>query len=87
MHLSSAEPRAGITQYTHCAGVALAIALLLTAVLIRTFTRLGLGQPIRDEAPESHQRKRGTPTMGGLLSSSRSGQATWVLTSIADIRW
>ncbi len=48
------------------AGVALTVAILLTPMLIRMFTRLGLGQPIRDEAPESHQRKRGTPTMGGL---------------------
>lgn len=35
-------------------------------VVIREFNRLGLGQEIRDEAPESHQRKRGLPTMGGL---------------------
>src|SRR5690242_13565625 len=48
------------------AGVALAVAALLTPVLIRTFSRLGLGQPIRAEAPKSHQRKQGTPTMGGL---------------------
>ncbi len=49
------------------AGVAFAVACLFTPVLIRVFSRLGLGQPIRDEAPpESHQRKRGTPTMGGL---------------------
>jgi phospho-N-acetylmuramoyl-pentapeptide-transferase len=30
------------------------------------FTRWGFGQEIRDDAPMSHQRKRGTPTMGGL---------------------
>jgi phospho-N-acetylmuramoyl-pentapeptide-transferase len=48
------------------AGLALVVALLLTPVLIRVFTRLGFGQEIRDEAPKSHQRKRGTPTMGGL---------------------
>ena len=48
------------------AGIALAVALLLTPVLIRVFTRLGLGQEIRDGAPKSHQRKRGTPTMSGL---------------------
>ncbi|WP_163745993.1 phospho-N-acetylmuramoyl-pentapeptide-transferase [Mycolicibacterium helvum] len=48
------------------AGVALVVAALLTPVLIRVFARRGIGQPIRDEAPESHQRKRGTPTMGGL---------------------
>ena len=48
------------------AGLALAIALLLTPVVIREFTRMGFGQEIREEAPESHQRKRGLPTMGGL---------------------
>lgn len=48
------------------AGMALAVALLLTPALILVFTRMGFGQEIRDEAPRSHQRKRGTPTMGGL---------------------
>jgi phospho-N-acetylmuramoyl-pentapeptide-transferase len=48
------------------AGLALAVALILTPMLIRVFTRLGFGQEIRVDAPESHQRKRGTPTMGGL---------------------
>ena len=48
------------------AGIALALALLLTPVVIQAFTRLGFGQEIREEAPESHQRKRGLPTMGGL---------------------
>ncbi len=30
-------------------------------------TRQGKGQPIRDDGPESHFSKAGTPTMGGLL--------------------
>ena len=29
--------------------------------------RQGKGQPIRDDGPQSHMRKSGTPTMGGLL--------------------
>ncbi|MCI2392998.1 phospho-N-acetylmuramoyl-pentapeptide-transferase [Aliiroseovarius sediminis] len=29
--------------------------------------RQGKGQPIRDDGPESHKEKQGTPTMGGLL--------------------
>jgi len=29
--------------------------------------RQGRGQPIREDGPESHMRKAGTPTMGGLL--------------------
>ena len=28
--------------------------------------RQGKGQPIRDDGPQSHLAKRGTPTMGGL---------------------
>jgi len=48
------------------AGVALAVAILLTPYLIRFFIRQGFGQEIRSEGPESHQSKRGTPTMGGV---------------------
>ncbi len=29
--------------------------------------RQGKGQPIRDDGPQSHFAKRGTPTMGGLM--------------------
>ena len=55
-----------MSQILVAAGLALAVAFMLTPVSIRGFTRMGWGQEIRDEAPESHQRKRGTPTMGGL---------------------
>ncbi len=46
-------------------------ALLLTLFLypwfIRTLQRIQLGQVVRDDGPESHLSKRGTPTMGGSL--------------------
>lgn len=64
--LRAARRHRPVRQILVAAGLALAVALLLTPVLIQVFTRRGLGQPIRDEAPESHQRKQGTPTMGGL---------------------
>ena len=48
------------------ASVALAISILLTPYLIRFFARQGFGQEIRAEGPQSHQAKRGTPTMGGV---------------------
>src|SRR5699024_10675518 len=35
-------------------------------MLIRRFSAEGLGQEIREDAPKSHLRKRGTPTMGGI---------------------
>ncbi|MCS4489012.1 phospho-N-acetylmuramoyl-pentapeptide-transferase [Corynebacterium sp. ES2794-CONJ1] len=42
------------------------IAMSLTGVLTSKFRASGIGQEIREEGPESHQTKRGTPTMGGL---------------------
>jgi phospho-N-acetylmuramoyl-pentapeptide-transferase len=48
-------------------GVALAFSLFLTPLFIRLFTRLGWGQFIRDDGPQSHHSKRGTPTMGGII--------------------
>lgn len=47
-------------------GIALAVSILLTPVLIRQFSLHGFGQQIRLEGPASHQSKRGTPTMGGI---------------------
>jgi len=48
-------------------GVSLAFTLLLTPLFIRLFRRLKWGQFIRDDGPESHHIKRGTPTMGGII--------------------
>ena len=45
--------------------VGLAVAILLTPYLIRVFSRQGFGQEIREDGPQTHQKKRGTPTMGG----------------------
>jgi phospho-N-acetylmuramoyl-pentapeptide-transferase len=45
----------------------LILALLGTPMAIRLFARYGLGQPIREDGPETHQTKRGTPTMGGAV--------------------
>ncbi len=48
------------------AGIALAVSILLTPLVIRLFVRQGFGQEIREEGPRSHRSKRGTPTMGGV---------------------
>lgn len=48
------------------AGVALAVSILVTPYLIRLFSQQGFGQEIREEGPQSHRSKRGTPTMGGV---------------------
>lgn len=49
------------------AGIALLVSLLATPLFIRGFARIGWGQFIRDDGPQSHHTKRGTPTMGGLI--------------------
>jgi phospho-N-acetylmuramoyl-pentapeptide-transferase len=48
------------------AAAALAVSLVGTSFLIRLLTRYRIGQPIREEGPEGHQTKAGTPTMGGM---------------------
>ncbi len=46
---------------------ALLVSLLLGPWMIARLRRRQIGQEIREEGPASHQSKRGTPTMGGLL--------------------
>ena len=46
---------------------ALVFSLFGTRVLIRVLASKGYGQIIRDDGPSSHQIKRGTPTMGGII--------------------
>ena len=48
------------------AGVSMAVSLLGTRFLIDLLRRRGVGQPIREDGPEGHQKKAGTPTMGGV---------------------
>ena len=48
-------------------GFSLVFTLFLTPLFIRLFKRLGWGQFIRDDGPQSHHTKRGTPTMGGIV--------------------
>ncbi|MEB3297716.1 MAG: phospho-N-acetylmuramoyl-pentapeptide-transferase [Cyanobacteriota bacterium] len=47
--------------------VATVVAAATTAWGVPRLQRLKLGQVIRQEGPQSHQSKAGTPTMGGLL--------------------
>ncbi|MGN2642003.1 phospho-N-acetylmuramoyl-pentapeptide-transferase [Nocardia takedensis] len=53
-------------QILFAAMIASAVSITLTPMLIRLFTREKLGQEIRSDGPQSHQTKRGTPTMGGI---------------------
>jgi len=43
------------------------IAVLIGPLFIPVLRRLKFGQSIREEGPQSHQKKAGTPTMGGTI--------------------
>ena len=47
--------------------VALAVTLAFGPVFIPWLRKLKFGQEIRDEGPKWHQKKSGTPTMGGIM--------------------
>ncbi|HOJ76810.1 MAG TPA: phospho-N-acetylmuramoyl-pentapeptide-transferase [Bacillota bacterium] len=59
-----------MTQYVYLALTALTsfiISLLIGPHIIKILHQLKFGQSIRDDGPQSHQKKAGTPTMGGVL--------------------
>lgn len=69
---------------------ALVMALFLGPTIIRRLSSLHVGQVIRDDGPQSHLSKAGTPTMGGtlvivtivvstLLWSDLSNQYVWLV--------
>ena len=57
-----------VTFRTAFAGItALFLSITLGPWLINKLRELQIGQHIREEGPQSHQKKAGTPTMGGVL--------------------
>jgi phospho-N-acetylmuramoyl-pentapeptide-transferase len=48
-------------------GTALLIALLIGPWVIQKLREFQIGQYVRDDGPQSHLKKTGTPTMGGVL--------------------
>jgi len=72
-HYFHFEGLANLIRYqTFRAGAALMTALVIGLVIGPRFidmlrVRQGKGQPIREDGPQSHLAKRGTPTMGGLM--------------------
>src|SRR5271154_6679564 len=45
----------------------------------------GEGQPIRDDGPETHLKKKGTPTMGGLMILIAVVVSTILWAEITDV--
>ena len=56
---------------TFSAGASAILALLISfifgPIIVRNLTRLQIGESITEHGPESHHKKKGTPTMGGVL--------------------
>lgn len=47
--------------------ISFAVSVLLSPIFIPFLKKLKFGQFVRDDGPESHLKKAGTPTMGGLI--------------------
>jgi phospho-N-acetylmuramoyl-pentapeptide-transferase len=60
--------------------VAFLITVLLSPIFIPFLRKLKFGQSIREEGPKSHQKKMGTPTMGGVMILLAITIATLVMT-------
>ena len=59
--------------------VATLIALLMGPLLIPFLTRLKVGQSIREDGPQGHLIKAGTPTMGGIMIATAVMVSTFIL--------
>ncbi|HAA08666.1 MAG TPA: phospho-N-acetylmuramoyl-pentapeptide-transferase [Syntrophomonas sp.] len=60
-------------------GMATLIALLMGPLLIPFLTRLKVGQSIREDGPQGHLIKAGTPTMGGIMIITAVMVSTFIL--------
>ena len=70
--LATFDPGFAVFQYLTLRAIlgvltALVISLLVGPLMIRRLTALQIGQNVRDDGPQSHSVKAGTPTMGGSL--------------------
>ncbi|MGE5677410.1 MAG: phospho-N-acetylmuramoyl-pentapeptide-transferase [Pseudomonadota bacterium] len=57
----------GYNIYIICIISAFVLALIAGPVFIPVLTRMKFGQTVRDDGPQSHLKKTGTPTMGGIM--------------------
>ena len=57
----------GITQLTYTAIIAFLIVVILGPIFIPMLAKFKFGQTVRDDGPQTHLQKNGTPTMGGVI--------------------
>ena len=65
---------------------ALFMGLIIGPAIIRQLREFQIGQYIREEGPQAHQKKAGTPTMGGVLITNAYHQQqhlAWVEEGLA----
>jgi phospho-N-acetylmuramoyl-pentapeptide-transferase len=55
-----------VTDLLWAGGIALLVSMVATPVLINWLRMQGIGQQIREDGPQRHLTKAGTPTMGGV---------------------
>ena len=56
----------GLENVLYAVIIAFFIGVILCPIVIPMLHRLKFGQNVRDDGPESHLKKSGTPTMGGI---------------------
>lgn len=67
---------------------ALLICLIVGSWMIRKLQNMQIGQQVRDDGPQSHLIKKGTPTMGGILIIFAVVISTLLWTNLAnDFIW
>lgn len=57
----------GINIQTKALLMSFAITVILGFIIIPILKKLKIGQVVRDDGPQSHLKKSGTPTMGGII--------------------
>ena len=63
--------------------IAFVVSAVLCPIVIPFLHRLKFGQQVRDDGPQTHLKKQGTPTMGGLVNSFQHHH--YVICSISGI--
>ena len=64
---------------------ALAISFILGPAMIRRLRQYKIGQTVRDDGPQSHLSKAGTPTMGGALMLVAVGISTLLWSNLTNV--
>ena len=64
--------------------LALLISFIIGPIIIRALKRFQIGEEIREHGPKSHLKKKGTPTMGGIIILSAIIMPTLMLADLKN---